>query len=316
MQPWEPRRPEPGRGVRVAVLDTRIYPHPWLEGGYLATSRALVQPAESGSAPGIAPPLPKASEGHATFVAGLILRRAPGAQLHVQPVLGDDELGNVWDVARKMADLAGSGVDIMNLSLGCYTDDGNPPLVLTRAVGRLTPEIVLVAAAGNHGNVDQLCERLHKNGDADSAAGLHSTTPVWPAALADVIAVGAVDGSGHVAPFSPRLPWVDLAAPGVHVESTYLTGRVRLEHSGKQSGADDIQEFHGIARWSGTSFAAASVTGAIAAGVRPGHRSARAVADSLLDKPHGDIAPCRLTTDVTQPRANGSPGEGIRAHAR
>ena len=110
----------------------------------------------------------------------------------------------------------------MNLSFGCYTDDGEPPLVLARAVSLVSAEILLVAAAGNHGNIDE----LKKQGDlkdASWARGLTPKTPVWPAAFDEVIAVGATD-----APFSPQTPWVDLTAPGMNVVSTYLTGQVKL----------------------------------------------------------------------------------------
>ena len=82
----------------------------------------------------------------------------------------------------------------MNLSFGCFTDDGEPPLVLARAVSLLSAEILLVAAAGNHGDIDE----LRAKGDlADKpwTRGLTSKTPLWPAAFDEVIAVGATDGN-------------------------------------------------------------------------------------------------------------------------
>ena len=112
------------------------------------------------------------------------------------------------------------------MSFGCYTDNGEPPLVLARAVSLVSAEILLVAAAGNHGNID----KLKKSGavPADSwAKGLTPKTPVWPAAFDEVIAVGATN-RGKPGPFSPKTPSVDLAAPGVNVRSTYLEGEVKL----------------------------------------------------------------------------------------
>src|SRR5205823_5768473 len=44
-----------------------------------------------------------------------------------------------------------TGMDILNLSFACYTEDGQPPLALSTAIARLDPNIVVVAAAGNHG---------------------------------------------------------------------------------------------------------------------------------------------------------------------
>ncbi len=289
---WEPRDSHPGRGVRVAVLDTRLYPNSWLTGGYLATSHALLDKA---SATG---PLPTAAEGHATFIAGLILHRAPGAQLDVRHVLDADALGSVWDAAKKMVDFTGSGVDVMNLSFGCYTENGDPPLVLARAISRISPEIVVVAAAGNHGGIDQAREDAIVQ--KDYAPGLTSKTPMWPAAFEDVVAVGAADSSGDRAPFSPNLPWVDVTAPGVDVQSTYLDGEVCLDPAGQDTSegtsttktdAPRTAKFNGTARWSGTSFAAANVSGAIAAGTRPGRRTARAALEMFLHPEDGDILP-------------------------
>jgi subtilisin family serine protease len=101
-----------------------------------------------------------------------------------------------------------------------------PPLVLERAVEALRDKAVtIVAAAGNNGPASK---------------------KMWPAALPQVIAVGA-DKAGHpeAASFSPvNHEWVDLMAPGEKVYSTY--------------------ECEGYADWDGTSFAAPAVSGAIA----------------------------------------------------
>ena len=217
---WPRRAASPGQGVRVGVLDTRLYPNEWLDGGYLATAHDLLQVPVAGSSPR------PASAGHATFIAGLILRSAPGAEVVIRPVLNEQAVGKAWDVARDMAAFIGSGVDILNLSFGCFTDDGEPPLVLARAVSLLSAEILLVAAAGNHGDIDELRAKGTLP-DKPWTRGLTSKTPLWPAAFDEVIAVGATDGN-DLAPFSPQTPWVDMTAPGVDVESTYLTGEVKL----------------------------------------------------------------------------------------
>jgi membrane-anchored mycosin MYCP len=277
---WPPRAARPGHGVRVGVLDTRLYPNSWLAGGYIATADDLLKvPATGGS------PLP-ASAGHATFIAGLILRRAPAAELVVRPVLDKEAVGRAWDVAKYMASFVGSGVDILNLSFGCYTDDGEPPLVLERAVSLISADILLVAAAGNHGDIDELRKKGELK-DAPWTKGLTSKTPVWPAAFDEVIAVGARDGD-KPAPFSPQTPWVDVTAPGVNVESTYLTGNVKLTSSnGNPTGTFST----GFAYWNGTSFAAAAVSGAVAAKIQPGRRNARQALAYVCEAPRGDIRP-------------------------
>ena len=137
-----PRAAGPGRGVRIGVLDTRLYPQPWLAGGWAARySDTLTDFSQTLTA-----------EGHATFVTGLILRQAPGATVEVRGVLDEDGTAYSWDVAKAMVEFGRSGLDILNLSFSCYTEDGEPPLVLSAAVDRLPQDVVVVAAAGNHGS--------------------------------------------------------------------------------------------------------------------------------------------------------------------
>jgi hypothetical protein len=276
---WAPRTAQPGQGVWVGLLDTKLYPDPWFDGGYLATEDDLLQ------APGPGDPAHSALDGHATFIAGLILHRAPGAALVVHSVLRQNAVAKTWDVAKAMAQFAGTGVDILNLSFGCYTDDNQPPMLLARAVSLVSPQILLVAAAGNHGNIQQLAP-------ADRPVWttyLTDKTPVWPAAFAEVTAVGASDGQGVVAAFTPNVPWVDVTAPGVDVESTYLNEEVRLSFP---SGNPPTQKFDGYARWEGTSFAAANVTGAVAAKIGPG-RDAQQALQAVLADPNSDVRPFR-----------------------
>jgi hypothetical protein len=251
-----------GRGVRIGVLDTDLYPHPTLAGHYRASSTDLYQPP--------APPVPPWA-GHATFVAGLIVLQAPAATLDVSGVL-DNETGraSAWDTAVAMVGFADRNVDILNVSLGCRTRDGQPPLVMRRAVEVLGNRMVIVAAAGNHG-VTPDCK------DA-----------VFPAALPGVLAVGAaqeavLDDEPTLALITPKVPWVDCLAPGFAVVSTYLNSTVRLVHEG---GTTTDEVFTGFAKWSGTSFAAGTVSGAIARGTVPGRVTAAQALAGLLDTPN------------------------------
>jgi Subtilase family len=213
----------PASGVRVGILDTRIFAHPDLNGRYLAGYSTFASDV---------PGSPPDQEAHATFIAGVMLERAPNATLVVDHVLNEQDIAtSSWRVATKMASFAGSGVTVLNISFGAATDDDQAPLVLTRAVEVLNKQgVVVVAAAGNHGP---------------------SKKKIWPAALhestANVIAVGAGTNNGGQfvsAKFSPKASWVDLIAPGVDIASTYKAS--------------------GYANWNGTSFSAAAVSGAIA----------------------------------------------------
>lgn len=237
----EPRGDAPGRGARIGLLDTRLTPHPWLAGGYVASAATMLPTHPRHAIP--------FTSGHATFITGLLLRQAPGAVVEVHCGLEDDGTTDSWRVATQIADLALDSPDVVNLSLGCTTEDGEPPLVLMAAINALDASTVVVAAAGNHATAD----------DSDVPK------PSWPAALDNVIAVGAVDGRRERADFSPDVPWVDAFALGLDVVST---SGVRADGRGE------------LARWDGTSFAAAVVSGAIAAGLGGG-RTARQVWDAL-----------------------------------
>jgi hypothetical protein len=240
---WLPRRADsPIHRVRVGILDTRLFPHPDLAGRYLAGQDTIVpQPADA-----------PADEAHATFIAGIVLRWAPNADLIVDHVLNDNAInGSSWDVATKMVAFLDADVDVLNISFGTATDDNQPPLVLSRAIEVLTPTITVIAAAGNHGQ--------DKN-----------PRPIWPAAFGSVTSVGAatrVGGTDSFKPatFSPDLPWVSLVAPGEKIVSTYET--------------------RGYREWSGTSFAAARVSGAIAHLVETEHMTPKAAVDALLVRP-------------------------------
>lgn len=237
-----PRHGEPGRGVRVGIADTALYAHPWLAGSYQAAPSSMWR--ESHQA------IPYAI-GHATFIAGVVLQRAPGATLEVRQVLEPDGRSTSWQVARDLVRFASTGLDVLNLSFGCLTEDNRAPLVLTTALARLGPRVVVVAAAGNH------------------AAGSERPRPLWPAALSQVVAVGATDREGTPQPWSPdaSLPWIDVMAPGVDVTSAFPPGEMLL---GEGASGPIVKVEDGFVTWSGTSFSAAHLTGEIAAAIVPG----------------------------------------------
>ncbi|MEV6008657.1 S8/S53 family peptidase [Streptomyces sp. NPDC051976] len=235
---------ETGRGVHVGVVDTRPAPEP-VGAGHTLPFRS----------------------GHGVFVTSLIQRQAPAAEVAVEGIL-DPSTGraDAWEVARAVARLAAAQpLDILNLSLGCYTLSGGPPLAIARAVERLGSGVLVVAAAGNHGAVTAL------------TAGRTARSACWPAAMPPVIAVGSVDEAGAVPPWSPGLPWVHCLAPGVDVVGSYLTGEVELSDGGHVL-------FDGYARWSGTSFSAATVSGAVAARTVPGTVTPQQALRALIEE--------------------------------
>ncbi|GIG20204.1 hypothetical protein Cch01nite_09280 [Cellulomonas chitinilytica] len=294
---WNPGRSgQAGKGITIGVLDTALFPHQVLAGGYIAASPEdfVVEDGPYDYA-----------QGHATFVTGLILKDAPGAVVRVRKVLSGAGTATSWEVANAIVELGSAGVDILNLSLVCYTEDGRPPLVLSTAIDRLPPHVLVIACAGNHGGREPGPDEVNRR-------------PAWPAALDDVVAVGSVtkDGKGSklgLSPFTPpRAAWIDVVTVGDPVVSTYFTGAVRVpppevEPAGTESGpaADGAQQaptepppFEGWAAWSGTSFAAAKLTGRVAAvaeqkgiPVRAAYRRLAAKANATGRRPEDDLPP-------------------------
>ena len=224
--------------VRVGVVDTGMVSHRDLAGRWGHAGGRVIDPLA-----------PNHAAGHGVFISGLIAKRAPNCALETYGVLDEnDGRASVWEVAKAVASLA-SSCDVINLSLSCFTKDDDPPFALRRAIERVGPDVVIIAAAGNHGNV------------APSEI-LSPTSQSWPAAFDRVVAVTAHD-NGEVPMWSFRGPWVRLVAPGVNVTSCYLKGEVKIRYAANDSG-DPVRTFSGYARWSGSSFAAANVSGAIA----------------------------------------------------
>jgi len=274
---WARRAGPDSHFARVGLLDTPLVEHEFLRGACFGIDGKAVVARESGT--------PRSwRAGHATFVAGLVRRQAPSAELVVKGVL-DSKTGtaDTWAVATAMVQFARFDVDILNLSFGCFTDDGQAPLVLQRALDRLGPGVIVVAAAGNHGRVKEEQEKLRED-EREGKSEHDPKAPLWPAAFDGVVAVGASKEFEKPvrAKFSPDVPWVKLLAPGKKLVSTYLRGPVEGIQENFLDGQD--LRFDGAAKWSGTSYAAANVTGVIAARTSPGQRSAREVLGHLLDR--------------------------------
>jgi subtilisin family serine protease len=235
--------------VTVAVLDTGITTHPWF------TDRPWwpeVTPDQLEVLDGDADGLPDPQAGHGTFVTGVLLRAAPSARVVVQRLLSaagvcdEVHLIEALDAVRRRSLTDGSRVDLVNLSFGCHTYNDRPSTLVSEAVAALGRHTVLVAAAGNE----------------------HTDRPFWPAALKNIIAVGALDAAGaRRADYSNNGWWVEACAVGTDVIGAFPS-------------ADGTP---GYARWSGTSFATPVVTGAIARTAAALGIPAADAADLVLD---------------------------------
>jgi hypothetical protein len=196
---------------------------------------------------------------HGTFITGIIVRLAPTATVEILKVLNGLGVATEGQVADAIEAVARRPeVDVINLSLGAFTDPQHPPVALARAIAKVPGTTAIVAAAGNN----------HKN------------QPMYPAAFTRVVAVAAAaDRKGTPASFTNFGPWVDCYAPGQNLTSAFIDWSGPIPSDPQRS-----ETFHQWARWSGTSFAAPKVSGAIAAMVGP-TMTAQQAADALVHDP-------------------------------
>ena len=232
----------------VGVIDTGILPHVYLDAHLTADFEDHKDELPTEGSP-LGP-----IHGHGTFVAGLVHTDAPKATIAMRAALDSlTDFGSDESVARAIRSLCEvDHLKVVNLSFFGGTEEHDPPLDIERALRELIaahPDVVIVTAAGNR----------------------WTNALTWPAAFnrdfEQVIAVGAVDET--VAPWGTPVPpkasfsnWgtrLDACAPGVDVIGPIPRYR---ETTGRDGRAP--QQFTKWGTWSGTSFAAATVSGLIA----------------------------------------------------
>lgn len=217
-QAWDSTLGSPG--VTVAIVDTGIAKnHPDLVSKLSGPGRDFVNNDMDADD----------DNGHGTACAGLagaaidngvgIASVGGNVRLIGVKVLDASGSGTFANLAAGIvwaADQTNLGVKVINLSLGGPT---NSSAVADAVAYAWSKGVVLVGSAGGSGN----------------------QTPTYPAALPEVIAVAATDQNDHRASFSSYGDWVDVAAPGVSILTTF--------------GSSGYQFL------SGTSFSAAQVSG-------------------------------------------------------
>jgi subtilisin family serine protease len=247
-----PPEGQPGHGVVIGVLDTPEVRHPWLLGRYRHPVHDLSRENHDS--------VLDEAHGHGTFVAGVVLQAAPGAEIAVAGVLDKDGVADDFTIAKGLAQVG--DVDVINLSLGGYTFDDQPPIATDAALSRLSNRTVVVCAAGN----------------------ANSDRPFWPAADYRFISVAALNPTtGKKAPFSNYGPWVRASAAGVRIHSSYPSYDGKLPGPGGQK-----VKFKEWAIWEGTSFATPHVSGRIAALMTQDGLGAPEAASRLLATGHRD----------------------------
>jgi len=210
--------------VTVAVLDGPVdTAHPCFAGARLELAEIFAQ-ASSGAA-----------TAHGTHVASQLFGQpgsameglAPDCRGLIIPVFGGAQPAcSQLDLARAILVAVDRGADIINISSGQLSGDGEPEPILAQAIETCRRRnVLIVAAAGNDG-----CACLHV-----------------PAAARTVLAAGAMDAAGRRLPtsnFGPAYRSQGLLAPGHDMPGAMPGG--------------------GVARRSGTSYAAPVVSGVAA----------------------------------------------------
>ena len=194
-----------GKYVKVGIVDTGIdVDHPDLEAN-IVDGVNIINPRKHYDD----------DNGHGTHVAGTVA--AIDNDIGVIGVANQASLFGVKVLDRKgsgwMSDvIAGlewcmnnySGMDVVNMSLGTSSDSSifHDTITIVYDAG-----IVIVAAAGNE-----------------------ASSVIYPAAYPETIAVSAIDSSDNFAGWSNYGPEIDLAAPGVEINSTYKDSGYKVDN--------------------------------------------------------------------------------------
>ncbi len=194
-----------GGSIDIAVVDTGVTgTHPDLASKLCSGVAFLGSTGIPGTGLGAVD-----GNGHGTHVAGIaaaaagdgigVAGVAPDARIIPVRVLDAHGGGSTSDVARGITWAVDHGAEVINLSLG-----GSYSVAIAAALDYAESRgVVVVAAAGNAG----------------------PTGPVnHPASQDTALAVASLDESGEVSWFSTRGEYVDVAAPGSGIMSTYNNG--------------------------------------------------------------------------------------------
>jgi len=183
-----------GKGIKIAVLDTAIRSHISLENKQVSYIDLVNEDAASESTD---------AKWHATAVASLIAGGhpstpgvAPASELLSVKVMTDNGSGDAFTLAKGIYAAIENGAQVINISLGSYSDVAVLRDAVTAAVER---DVVIVAAVGNDG----------------------STEVLYPARYPGVLGVTAVDADGRITYFANKGESVDLAAPGFMVPAAW-----------------------------------------------------------------------------------------------
>ncbi|WP_010270219.1 S8 family peptidase [Paenibacillus senegalensis] len=208
--------------VTIAVIDTGVdMNHPDLRDRLLPGLNVVAQNNN-----------PQDDVGHGSHVAGIIAASTNNGigvagmtwynSILPVKVLDASGSGSTYAVAQGIIWATDRGAKVINLSLGNYADAQFLHDAVRYAYDR---DVVLIAASGND----------------------NTSQPGYPAAYPEVLAVAATDSSKRRASFSNYGDYIDVAAPGVSIASTY-TGQQYAALSGTSMASPHVAALAALIR--------------------------------------------------------------------
>jgi subtilisin family serine protease len=240
-----------GAGIQVSVVDTGFDPKlaastPWLHG--------VDGEPESYDPDHLGP-----YAGHGTFAAGVIRLMAPQSGVYVHSFLPHGGAIFESDMVAALQRALADHPDVVSMSAGTYTRGDLGMLAFRVLWENFAPKgCVLVAAAGNEGD----------------------RKPFFPAADWYAVGVGALDPDGGRAAYSNFGRWIDCYALGTEHINAFPYGTYDYEQAPMKGQSAKFD--HGLATWSGTSFATPLVAGVIAARMTWSGENGQQAAQSVL----------------------------------
>src|SRR5215467_6216888 len=256
--------PDSGSGTFIYVADTGLLDGAAAEHSWLAGVTGTKDPLD---VQGGVTRIPDYA-GHGTFIAGVARCMAPAARVHVARDFNKAGAISEHMMVMRLREALRLAPDVISLSAGGSTRKDLPMLGMEAfwETYRHYKGLVLVASAGNNS----------------------SRRPFWPAAFPQVVGVGALAANGRTrAHFSDYGPWVDVYAPGEDLVNAFAHGI----YSYREPPNRGTHHFHGMAKWSGTSFSAPLVAGLIAARITRTGENGRQAAGSLLAQARAQHVP-------------------------
>ncbi len=211
-----------GENVIVAVLDSGVnLSHSELQANIV--SGATFVPGTT---------TPEDDNGHGTHVAGIVAALinnggvagvAPQAKIMPVKVLDSAGSGTLSGIVQGITWATDNGARVINLSLGAFVNVQTLEDAVNYAYGN---GVLVVASAGNCG--DPATWQLNNCPSLDATS--------WPAAYANAMAVAATDQNDNQSSFSTQGSYVEIAAPGSSIYSTYLNGSYAFFSGTSQAG--------------------------------------------------------------------------------